>query len=38
MSDLGSMWLVTEVGGKPLSPGHGFPARIVAPAGAVSGG
>ncbi len=32
VSDVGSIWLVTEVGGKPLSPGHGFPARIVAPA------
>ena len=32
VSDMGSMWLVTEVGGEPLSPGHGFPARIVAPA------
>jgi DMSO/TMAO reductase YedYZ molybdopterin-dependent catalytic subunit len=31
VSDLDSMWLVTEVGGDPLSPGHGFPARIVAP-------
>lgn len=30
--DLGSTWLVTRVGGEPISPGHGFPARIVAPA------
>jgi hypothetical protein len=30
--DLESTWLVTSVGGEPLSPGHGFPARIVAPA------
>jgi DMSO/TMAO reductase YedYZ molybdopterin-dependent catalytic subunit len=31
VSDLDSMWLVTEVGGRPLSPGHGFPARLVTP-------
>jgi DMSO/TMAO reductase YedYZ molybdopterin-dependent catalytic subunit len=31
VSDLDSMWLVTGVGGDPLSPVHGFPARIVAP-------
>jgi hypothetical protein len=30
-SDLDRMWLVTRAGGEPLSPGHGFPARIVAP-------
>jgi len=30
--DLESTWLVTGLGGEPLSPGHGFPARIVAPA------
>ena len=30
-SDLDRMWLATHVGGQPLSPGHGFPARIVAP-------
>ena len=29
--DLDKLWLVTHVGGEPLSPGHGFPARIVAP-------
>jgi hypothetical protein len=29
--DLKNMWLVTHVGGEPLSAGHGFPARIVAP-------
>lgn len=29
--DLDRMWLVTQVGGLPLSAGHGFPARIVAP-------
>lgn len=31
VSDLESTWLVTRLGGEPLSPGHGFPARIVAP-------
>jgi hypothetical protein len=30
--DLSSTWLVTRLGGEPLSRGHGFPARIVAPA------
>jgi DMSO/TMAO reductase YedYZ molybdopterin-dependent catalytic subunit len=29
--DLDRMWLVTHVGGAPLSAGHGFPARIVIP-------
>ncbi len=29
--DLDKLWLVTHVGGAPLSAGHGFPARIVAP-------
>ncbi|CAN5830688.1 hypothetical protein BH24ACT15_BH24ACT15_00430 [soil metagenome] len=29
--DLGRLWLVTNVNGTPLSAGHGFPARIVAP-------
>ncbi len=29
--DLANLWLVTAAGGKPLSAGHGFPARIVAP-------
>ena len=29
--DAGALWLVTHVGGEPLSAGHGFPARIVAP-------
>ncbi|XVV15724.1 molybdopterin-dependent oxidoreductase [Actinoplanes sp. CA-131856] len=28
---LDDIWLVTAVGGEPLSYGHGFPARIVAP-------
>jgi DMSO/TMAO reductase YedYZ molybdopterin-dependent catalytic subunit len=31
IADLDSTWLVTRLGGEPLSPGHGFPARIVAP-------
>jgi len=30
-STLDEVWLVTHVGGLPLSYGHGFPARIVAP-------
>ncbi len=29
--DLDKLWLVTAAGGQPLSAGHGFPARIVAP-------
>lgn len=29
--DADKLWLVTHVGGKPLSAGHGYPARIVAP-------
>lgn len=29
--DIDRLWLVTRVDGRPLSPGHGFPARIVAP-------
>lgn len=32
VGDLESTWLVTRLGGEPLSPGHGSPARIVAPA------
>jgi len=28
---LDRVWLATAVGGRPLSPGHGFPVRIVAP-------
>jgi hypothetical protein len=32
IADLHSSWLVTRLGGEPLSPGHGYPARIVAPA------
>ncbi len=29
--DAGRLLLATQVGGEPLSPGHGFPARLVAP-------
>lgn len=31
LQDLSSLFLATSVGGRPLDPGHGFPARIVAP-------
>jgi DMSO/TMAO reductase YedYZ molybdopterin-dependent catalytic subunit len=31
LSDLDNLWLVTAVGGRPLSRGHGYPARILAP-------
>jgi DMSO/TMAO reductase YedYZ molybdopterin-dependent catalytic subunit len=31
LRDAASMWLATQVGGQPLSEGHGFPARVVAP-------
>jgi hypothetical protein len=31
MRDVSKVYLVTALGGEPLSPGHGFPARIVAP-------
>ncbi|MGH8927921.1 MAG: molybdopterin-dependent oxidoreductase, partial [Acidimicrobiia bacterium] len=31
IDDLERLWLATGVGGRPLSPGHGFPARIIAP-------
>jgi DMSO/TMAO reductase YedYZ molybdopterin-dependent catalytic subunit len=31
LRDLSRTWLVTRAGGAPLSAGHGFPARIVAP-------
>jgi DMSO/TMAO reductase YedYZ molybdopterin-dependent catalytic subunit len=31
MADAAGLWLATRVGGAPLSPGHGAPARIVAP-------
>lgn len=30
-SDLSRLWLATHLGGAPLSAGHGFPARLVAP-------
>jgi DMSO/TMAO reductase YedYZ molybdopterin-dependent catalytic subunit len=30
-SDREHLWLTTRIDGEPLSPGHGFPARIVAP-------
>ena len=30
-SDLSRLWLATHLGGAPLSPGHGYPARLVAP-------
>ena len=29
--DLDKLWLALDVGGRPLSAGHGFPARLVAP-------
>lgn len=29
--DLDRLWLVTHAGGEPLSAGHGFPVRLVAP-------
>lgn len=29
--DLDRLWLVTQIDGEPLTAGHGFPARIVAP-------
>jgi DMSO/TMAO reductase YedYZ molybdopterin-dependent catalytic subunit len=31
LDDLTRIWVATSVGGQPLSPGHGYPARIVAP-------
>lgn len=31
VSDLDRLWLAVAVGGDPLSVGHGYPARIVAP-------
>jgi DMSO/TMAO reductase YedYZ molybdopterin-dependent catalytic subunit len=31
IADLDSLLLATDVGGKPLSTGHGFPLRLVAP-------
>ncbi len=29
--DIEKLWLVTHLGGEPLSVGHGYPARVVAP-------
>lgn len=31
ITDSHHLWLATRVGGQPLSAGHGFPARLVAP-------
>jgi hypothetical protein len=31
VGDLGRLWLVAGVGGNPLAPGNGFPARLMAP-------
>ncbi len=31
VSDLSRLWLAHRLGGNPLSPGHGFPVRLVAP-------
>ena len=31
VSDLSRLWLATRLQGKSLSPGHGFPVRLVAP-------
>jgi DMSO/TMAO reductase YedYZ molybdopterin-dependent catalytic subunit len=31
VADLGHLWLATAIAGRPLSPGHGAPARLVAP-------
>jgi DMSO/TMAO reductase YedYZ molybdopterin-dependent catalytic subunit len=31
LRDLSRLWLATRAGGAPLSAGHGYPARIVAP-------
>ena len=31
LRDAGRLWVATRAGSAPLSPGHGFPARIVAP-------
>ncbi|MDQ3577521.1 MAG: molybdopterin-dependent oxidoreductase [Actinomycetota bacterium] len=30
-SDVGTLWLATELGGRPLTAGHGAPVRLVAP-------
>jgi DMSO/TMAO reductase YedYZ molybdopterin-dependent catalytic subunit len=31
LADAGTLYLATRLGGRPLSAGHGFPARLVAP-------
>jgi hypothetical protein len=31
VGDLERLWLVTGIGGEPLSAGHGFPVRLIAP-------
>ncbi len=31
VADLSRLWMATHLGGKPLSAGHGFPARLIAP-------
>ena len=31
VEDLERLWVVTGMGGAPLSTGHGFPARLIAP-------
>jgi len=31
VADIGHLLLATQVGGGPLSPGHGFPVRLIAP-------
>ena len=31
VTDLSRLWLAVRLGGRPLSRGHGFPARLVAP-------
>lgn len=31
LRDLDRVWLAMEVGGEPLRPGHGYPARLIAP-------
>jgi Oxidoreductase molybdopterin binding domain len=38
VGDLDRLLLATRAGGAPLSVGHGFPARLVAPGAAASGG
>jgi Oxidoreductase molybdopterin binding domain len=38
VTDVGRLLLATRVGGAPLSAGHGYPLRLVAPAGEGTGG